>query len=319
MIQGRLTLQSGSPIHTSDQIDKDRIFYAPYIGPDVSIYDGSTVQSRPIITSDTDAIGQELILDSNSGHTGYHEPYQNFDVFAYWNGSATKIGTGPKWNNVYLGRGTGAGTTELTLFKGIWTNKNTITLRFGTGSADTVSVSATQATYLGSIFIQGNGLLSMPFKPAAISGGSQNILCMSNAYNRVTGRAICRDSTTSWTYSSGSVRSANNSDANRIWWLEGLPLNSSKASFQATITPIGTTANAYTCGVGFQQKTNLGFGVINQGAFVSSTSYGTTINGYDVTDAAVGLRWVQALEQSTTAGMNIYANGFSALELEFQY
>ncbi len=39
--QGRLTLQSGVPVSTSDQIDKTTLYFTPYNGDKIDLYDGS--------------------------------------------------------------------------------------------------------------------------------------------------------------------------------------------------------------------------------------------------------------------------------------
>jgi len=324
--QGRLTLQSGNPVQTCDQLNTDTIYYAPLIGLNgtAPIYDGTSLQDRLFISSDTDQVGLSVIIDSNSAHTGHCISWNLYDLFIFWNGSASVLGYGPAWSQPVAptaDRGTGSGTTELEFFKRLWVNKNAIVLRYGVNSGDFTTISARQATFLGTFLTQGNVRCDMPLKPTPAAGGTQNFVCLSNAYNACDMTVLNRDSSTSWTYSSASVQMANhganggNNERNRIWWVDCLGIYPAEAEFSVTVTPIGSAANAYTCGVGFEQVTNLGLGIINQAAFVGSTSQGSTITGYDTSNPVLGLRWVHALEQSTTAGMNIYANGFTALKL----
>lgn len=322
LMGGRLTLQSGSPVQTADQLDKDTIYYAPLIGGEgtVQVYDGSAMQTRSFVSSDSDQIGLSTVIDSNVAHTGYCAAWCVYDLYVYWNGTNTVLGYGPKWTQpvapTSVSRGTGAGTTEIEYFKRLWVNKNSITLRFGNASGNTTTVAARQATLVGSFCTQDNVKCDMALKPAPYTGGTQNLLSISNAYNRVPLKALNRDLTTSWTYSGAGVRNANNSARNRIWWMDCLGISDASARFSATVVPTGTAANAYTCGVGFEQASQLYGCTLNQAAFINSTAQGTTVVGWDNSYGIMGLRWVQALEQSTTAGMQVYANGFTALELE---
>lgn len=319
MTTGRLTLQSGQPVQTADQMGKTQIFYAPYVGNTVPIYDSSVMQNRVFTSSDTDTVGLSLSLDSNTGHTGYHAADSMYDMFAYWTGSVVRLASGPLWTSVFANRGTGSGTTELQRFRGLWTNKNTITLRYGTSSGDTASVAANQATYLGTIYVKGDITMGMPLHPAAVAGGSKPVLCVWNMYNRVPARVTNIDSTTSWAYNSATVRLMNGSANNIIWWIDGMGGTQLQGTSTRSVGSDGTANAAYTNGVGFNEPSpNLAGGILNQAAFPTTTNTGCISIGRKTGRSLLGLNYMQEFEQSTPVSMGVFGNDFGAVELELE-
>lgn len=202
---GRLTPSSGDPVITQDQSSKTSIFYSPYIGDQVPIYDGSNFV--PITFA-------ELTLALATQHS-VNEIY---DVFVWLESSVITIGTGPAWTNSTMGsgnRGSGAGTTELALVEGFNTNAVSMTTRNG---AATFSVSANLATYLGSILIDGTaGQVSCDFEY-----GQSRIYGVWNYYNRMPIHMRMGDATASWTYSTAAIRESNNATANKFTTLVGV-------------------------------------------------------------------------------------------------
>lgn len=311
---GRLTLVSGTPVMTADAVAQSTVYYAPDNDYTVPIWDGSNFQPRIFTSSDSDVVGGSLALDSNSAHTNYHQNDKIFDLFEFWNAGVCLTGTGPAWSTSTV-RGTGAGTTEIQRIRGKKTNKNNIVLRWGINSGDTITVPANQATYVGSMYCTANGQTGMAYRPTRASGGTNNKLALYNEYNRRPIKAICADSTSTWADASATVRSANNSTSNRIWWLDGSGEIQVEAITQATVSPNSTSANAYTHGPAFNATNQLGIATINQGAFVGATNVGQTSSAFDTT-ALLGWNYVQFCEQSTTVSMTVYGNGFSALKLD---
>ena len=82
---GRLTLESGVPFGLTDQADKTTLYYTPYNGNSISLYDGSSAWS--IFTF------AELTLDISGYDAG-----GIYDVFCY-NNSGTITLEGLKWAN----------------------------------------------------------------------------------------------------------------------------------------------------------------------------------------------------------------------------
>ncbi|MBV9861877.1 MAG: hypothetical protein JO267_06990 [Alphaproteobacteria bacterium] len=251
--QGRLTLASATPVLSSNTGAAGTVYYTPYVGGFVPLYNGTVWQSRPFAEL-------SLALDGTSGHAGYQAAGSLYDLFLFSNAGVLALGTGPAWSSG-TARGSGAGTTQLQMLNGIWTNAVTIALRFGNAAGNTVSVAVNQATYVGTMVATANGQTAMQFAPAAAAGGGNPTLGLYNAFNRVRIQAQSQDSTASWSYN-GSYRAANNSTANRVTWVDGLGQSVVEAryailasggapaqafvTFDATGAPAATEANGMT-------------------------------------------------------------------------
>lgn len=199
--QGRLTLVSGSAIMTSDQSAKTAVYFTPYNGDQVPIPNGTKFNVKEFA---------ELTLTLNGTNYLANTLYDVFVALSPSDNSTIIIGTGPAWSTSTAGsgaRGTGAGTTECVLLKGLNVNANAITLRNNT---TTYSVALKCAIRVGTIMIDGtNGQVSC----TPTVGQSRNwAIC--NDFNRRETALQVRDSTTSWTYSTATFRSSNNAAAN---------------------------------------------------------------------------------------------------------
>ena len=149
---GRLTGTSGSPVITSDATAVTTLYYAPYKNCYVPIYNGTNLQYYEFCTSSSDTTGLSLALDDNTGHTGYQEAGDVYDVFVGLNSSTVELCTGPAWSST-TSRGTGSGTTQIAMYDGIWTNANSMTCRYGNASGGTFTCSTNECSYVGSIYI----------------------------------------------------------------------------------------------------------------------------------------------------------------------
>lgn len=132
---GRLTLESGEPIMTgSDQVNKDRFYYAPYMGDRVPVFDGAQWQLLQFTTDALDQIGSSLVLSGAwSANTSYH-------VFA----TAGGFVTGPGWTTTL------SGLVQLIRLNGVRVNAAEMATR---GTAGTSTCLAYRGSYLGSITI----------------------------------------------------------------------------------------------------------------------------------------------------------------------
>lgn len=232
--QGRLTLTSLTPVMTADVTGASALYYTPYLGEFIPIYESGS----PLGWTMTEFSQLTVNLDASSS-----PPLQAsgalYDVFV-WNDSGTiRGGFGPAWSSA-TARGTGAGTTELELKDGIWTNKNSITLN--NGATTYAGIPANEATYVGTAYCTANGQTGMAMHPAAAAGGAAPILAVSNAYNRVPVGAVSQDNTASWTYNSTTVRAANGSANNRISFVDGLAQSCIDASY-SIVTTSGAAGN----------------------------------------------------------------------------
>lgn len=216
-LAGRLSLVTGSPVPTTDQTAKTTVYWTPYLGAFTEL---------------------SLALDSNAGHTGYQVAGANFDFFLYNDAGTARIGTGPAWTSD-TGRGTGAGTTELTsTFPRA--NANAMTLRFGSGAGNTVTAAAGTALYLGSMRPPADGTCE----------DSQAKRLLWNMYNRVARPMKVIEGTDSWTYSTLGYRQLNGSSANQLAFVRGLDEDAAHAQASITVANSTTTGRTVYLGIG---------------------------------------------------------------------
>jgi Bacteriophage T4 gp9/10-like protein len=269
--QGRLTLQTATPVMTTTQAAKTTIYYTPYVGNMVPIYDGSNMVMMPftelsVATTDTTkspaAIGVSKVND-----------------WFVWNDAGTlRIGHGPDWTSD-TARSAG---TALVMINGILLNNASIT----NGPA------AQRGTYIGTTRSNGSSQLDWIIGGTAI-GGVAAFLNVWNMYNRVSVSAVSRDSTASWTYWSATIHAANSSNNNRVSMIRGLDEDAISATYMAIAT------------AGASSDVSIGVGLDVTNSFASAATYsGTTTVTHTATYMAtpgLGYHFIQAVEVTTTA------------------
>lgn len=259
--QGYLTLTTATPVITADVIAGTSVYYTPYIGNLIPIYDGTQFNTK---------LFAELTLTLNANHTASNL----YDVFVFNNAGVVTIGTGPAWNTATIGagaRGTGAGTTELTRSKGgLYTNANAMTARNG---ATTYAVAVNQGTYVGSLYMDGtNGQIT-----CHRAFGQLRKWGVWNAYNRVPIILSAGDATSNWTYNTATWRASRNDANNAINVFTGLAEEqfdivfhqqgntSDSNSTSETSIGIGWNSTTATSGKTGDHRSNLGVvGAFNQ-------------------------------------------------------
>jgi metal-dependent amidase/aminoacylase/carboxypeptidase family protein len=167
---------------------------------------------------------------------------------AYVSGT-TYFGTGPTWNagagaGSDTARGTGAASSELVALNGVLTNKNTMTLRFGSASGNTVSVPASQATLLGTIRTTADGVTEDSFLKRLVSN-------LNNACRR---EMLAVDTTDSWAYTTTSFRQANANTANQVVWVHCVAGRSVVLDALSQASTSAGSAN-FAAGVGISSTT----------------------------------------------------------------
>ena len=205
---GRLTLTTATPVLVSDVTAAATIYYAFHVHDKLIVFDGKIWRVVPFTEL-------SLALDSDSGHTGYHQSGKLFDLFYSYVAGTLYFGSGAAWTNDTT-RADALGRKN-----GIWTNNASMTLRHGSASGNTVTVPANQGTHLGTFYASANGQTEMTFRPTPAAGGTNNKLLLWNRYNRVNTAATCRESTNSWTCNAGTMRALNSSNSNRISFVRG--------------------------------------------------------------------------------------------------
>lgn len=299
--QGRLTLASGTPVVASDQSAKTAVYYTPYVGNLVPIYNGTSMVPTTF---------SELTLTLASQHTAS----SIYDVFVFSNSGVLTLATGPAWTTATAGsgaRGTGAGTTELSRVGGLWTNTVQITGRNG---SNTYTIGANLATYLGSISMDGtNGQVT-----CHTSWGQSRKFGVWNAYNRVPIILRAGDSTASWTYSSATVRAANNSSSNVATTFCGLAEENIDIIYRQLI---GNDASSFAkIGIGIN-ATNAYTGATSQALANTSATNGPVPGPATHTIVpAIGIQNVYCCESNTAgAGSATYLGGNDDMVLTITY
>ncbi|MCA1546304.1 hypothetical protein I6F36_05735 [Bradyrhizobium sp. BRP19] len=303
--QGYLTLlsvaaQPTSPVPASDQSAKTAVYYRPDGGNLLPIPNGTTFAVREF---------SELTLTLVSNHVANGI----YDVFAFDDAGTIRIGTGPVWNTVTAGagaRGTGAGTTELDLLKGLPVNKVSMTARNG---STTYTVAAKNGIYVGSLYIDGTaGQVS-----CHVTYGASRKWGVWNAYNKRRIFLKAGDATTSWIPANASnAHTVNNNSGNSLTTFAGLPeetldLQYSSAA-QAAVT--GSTTMAIQVGIGFNSTSsfsgktaNFSFNNVTSGSTITLSQ---PLQGARFISApGIGINTITALETTTGSNVNVSVFG----------
>ncbi len=309
--QGYLTLTniaSGGPITFQDVTAATSVYYSPFVGQVCPVYNGSIFVNQPFSEQTLTLVSQHLSSTI-------------YDVFGFLNSGSFAIGTGPAWTNSGIAtgaRGTGAGTTQLQRLNGLLTNQNQITLRNG---STTFTVSANQATYLGSIYINAvAGQIS-----CHVSYGQARKWGVWNCYNRQPIFLQEGDPATSWSYTTVGYRQANNSSNNYLDAFTGLSEETYDIEYEIfnSVTLGAGTATQPIAAIGFNSVTP--FGVL--GIYKNSTDSGNTSN---VTSASnlfakylgapnLGLNRVYPIENGNGSNASVYFGTSSAMMLTTKY
>jgi hypothetical protein len=164
-----------------------------------------------------------------------------------------------------------------------------------------------------------NGETSVQFKPTAAAGGTDNVIGIWNAYNRVKTSALNRDSNSGWTYSTSSTwRAADGSNSNRISWLDGLQQTPVKAGYQVLFQ---VSANDTAALVGVNLNSTSAAPNLQAGATTPvSTYFNTQIGGEENFPPQLGLNYIQAMEMYESSGtVSFYGAPYESLILDTEY
>src|SRR5581483_1499764 len=290
--QGYLNLvgqASGGVIQTGDVIGATTIYYSPFVGDTVPIWNGTTFVST--VFSELTAALTAAASPSNT--------IQDACVFSN-NGIPTLV-IGPSWANVSAGsgsRGTGLGTAQLSKLQGIWVNATQI---IGFNGLSSYTIPANQCTYVGSLSIDATaGQIS-----AYLSYGQNRKWGVWNAYNRQLITLIAGDSASTWIYNTNTIRPSNNSSANGLVAFTGLPeeaVNITFTQLAKLIAPNGGAGGEMQNGIGYNSTTAFSG---QSGDFLfhnQTTATGEQGNAvmwaHYVAPPALGLNTVTALETS---------------------
>lgn len=288
--QGRLTLLTATPVMSSAQLAKTTIYYTPYVGNQIAIYNGTSFVTTAF-TELTNATANSSV--GNAGPAAV-VANSNYDLFVWLNASTVTLTRGPAWTSD-TSRGIGAGTTELQRLNGIWTNKNAIT----NGPA------ANRGTYVGTV--RSDGASKINFTVGGVGAlGTAAILGVWNTYNRLLVQGFVGDNTDSWNYTTATWRAANNSNSMRVSYVSGLQEDFVQAEYIASSFNNSTIAQAQV-GIGFD-VTNAPSGRFPGAAAPNNSGFSFLFVNPMASYAAqaLGFHFMQALEWSQASGTTIW-------------
>jgi hypothetical protein len=321
--EGRLTLVAGSPVMNADSTNATSIYYSPFVGAYVPIFNGQQTSLYQFTSSSTDQNGLTLQLDNNSGHTGYQQKGHLFDLYAALDGTTVRLCTGPSWSST-SSRGSGS---DIAMYFGVWTNAATISCRWGSSIGYLLTCPANRCTYLGTMQATADGQTCVQVKPAAANGGVSNCgsgnsgayVGLWNAYNRVRVVNRIQDSTGGWhaqsatTWEPGDTAFTGTNTNNRINFLVGLPVTQVQGSVYENNISSGATPTTPWIGVDFDSTTAAPDVICKQQATQIVDAACAT---WSV--PALGSHYLQAMEQAaTTAGTPFGVSLTTALDWEY--
>jgi hypothetical protein len=279
--QGRLTLQTATPVMTTTQSAKTTIYYTPYVGNQIPLGDGvsaftmTTFSELSVATTDTTkspaAVGASQVLD----------------WFVWLDGSTLRLSHGPAWTNDT----TRSSGTQLTRVNGIWWNNQSIT----NGPA------AGRGTYVGTTRSNASSQLDWIMGGVGV-GGVAGFFGVWNAYNRRLVATRSSDSTASWTYSSSTWRSANASDNMRASFVTGLAEDAFLARYQLRVATGG--GGIVTTGIGLDVTNAITDGAVGVVGLNMDVAVPAILFGQPI----LGTHFIQAVERVSGGSPSFYGN-----------
>jgi hypothetical protein len=296
-----LTFISGTPVMTGDVSGGTAVYYTPYVGQFVPIWNGSAW----VMTEMGGELSQSYLDASKSPAAGL--PNSIYDMFVWSDSGTVRCTRGPVWTNQTTR------AMSLARMNGVFTNASDILN----------GPKANLGTYVGTVM---TGVSGYDFhQGGASAGGLAATLGLWNMYNRVEWAGMVSDTTSSWTYATASWRPANNSNSNRVNYVCGLPEDPLIAQYVVEVMPsqAAVTSLGYA-GVGIDSvsvPTGLRTGV-GSTAGSNSATFGPSIAA-SYLNPGPGMHFIQALENSPQAqSVTFYGQGggtFSAeLGVEFR-
>lgn len=178
LFQGRLTTEPGVPVSTSDRTNQTTVYFTPYKGSKISLYNGTTWA----ISTFTE---RSLVLAGLTAN-------RNYDVFLYNNSGTLQMELSAAWTNNFTR------ADALTKQDGVYI-KNSATTRRYLGTIRATAATQTQDTrsqrFVWNYFNRMRRLLSLPF-----TGNSWN-------YGTAAFRAVNADNTLRVEYVNGQPES----------------------------------------------------------------------------------------------------------------
>jgi hypothetical protein len=287
--QGRLTVATGSPVVTSTDSANTTVYYAPYIGRRMPLYDGVRWTQHDF--------GGELsqATTDNTKSPAAVANSSNYDIFGWLDAGTYRATRGPAWSSD-TSRGTGAGTTELEYVEGVLVNKIAIT----NGPA------AQRGTYLGSV--RSNGSAQVDWIYGAIAaGGTAGSFGVWNMYNRVDVQSFVGDSVDSFSVDTSIGQDGANM---QFSFLSGLAEDCFDAAYHILANASGSAFS--TNGIGYDSTASYVSGC-NTG-YTAASTFNSMIARYGTT--ALGWHSVHALNLSVAGTATFYSDAGVPTQLQ---
>lgn len=167
------------------------VFYTPSLHSFVRIWNGER-----LVTFDTGGELSQLTTDTTKTPAAV-AANSSSDLFVWDDDGTIRCARGPAWTSA-TARSSGAGTTELARVHGVLMNAQAI----ANGPA------ATRGTYVGTIRSNATSTLDWVVRTPA-AGGQESRLHVWNVYNQRAVKTWVKDTTTSWTSTTGAFQPAN--------------------------------------------------------------------------------------------------------------
>lgn len=216
IMQGRLTLTSGTPVTSADVTGATSIFFTPYNGDTIALYNGTT-WNLFTFTEITIALGT---LSSGL----------NYDLYAFVSGSTVTIDPPVAWSD------NTTRVTQLTNQNGVKVKTGDATRRY-IGTFRTTSTTTTEDSR-GGVSTQ--------------TGGKRFLY---NAYNRVMRDLQVIDKTNNWTYNTSAWRQSNATSGNRVEYVDGLGETTLVATAMSIIGNSNLLGQGAASGIGIDRTT----------------------------------------------------------------
>jgi len=279
LCEGRLSLTTGVPVTTADVTGATHVYFTPWLGNRIGLYDGTSAWNVYAMASDVDFALGTLIANAN------------YDLFCYDN-SGTLTLEAQLWKNVAATNNPAAGSSvvinvadtsgvavndPVTIDDGISNEVQFVTALVTNTSitVGTLSNSYTTPTiYYNSrgtnialqdgIYVKSGattrrylGTFRTTSTTATEDSAANRLLW--NMYHRVSRKLRVIDGATSWTYSTAAFRQAHANAANAVQILIGLA--GPEIHLEANATRSNTSATVAATGIGVNSTTSAASGV----------------------------------------------------------
>lgn len=280
---GRLTLASGVPVMATSQAGKTTVYYTPYCGNIVPVYDGTNMV--PTVFSElsqatTDATKSPAAVAAS----------KLYDMFVWNDGGTVRCTRGPAWTNSST-RG-----YTLTMVNGILLNTSAIT----NGPA------ASRGTWVGTIASNASSTIDFIFGGAA-SGGLAGVFNVWNAYHRVNVGCTVVDQGAAYTLTSSTWRQARASAGMQVSFVVGASDEAVSAIYQ-NVNQMVAAAGVARIGIGYDSITspsnNNAIQGVAAGTLIISPNVPFTVNA-----PAPGAHYFAAMENSDGTNANTFNLG----------